>query len=230
MHHRKSLAAPIARIALVLVLLGGIVAIAAPAVSVPGIAVAKNGKGGNNGKGNEKKDEKKDDKPGKGNKDKDKDKGNKGNKGRGNDEEETTPIVIVQAPNTTPSAVTPTPTATAVPLANGQLRLLVRSCGATPVAGADWTSACTAPVPKTRFELTVLDGAFAGWHRNLQTGDDGTVDLAELPAGRYDLAPVVTSWCHAESDRVDPDGRLSIQGGQTTTVWVFTCTSLPAAS
>ena len=30
-------------------------------------------------------------------------------------------------------------------------------------------------------------------------------------------------WCHATSDRVDPEGNLQIEAGQRTTVWMFVC-------
>lgn len=247
MHCRKSLTGTFVCAALALALVASAVAVALPSVATQGLAFAKEGKGGNgpggsgksddeekdggddkdNGKGNDDKKEKKerDDKGGNGNDDT----GNDDNGGKGNAEDRT-PVVIVQAPDTTPIPVTPAPTGTAAPQANGTLAVVVRSCGGTPVAGADWTGSCTQPVTKARFELTALDGPFAGWHRDLESDDAGAADLGELPAGRYDLVPDGIRWCHAESDRVDADGKIAIVGGQTTTVWIFTCDPAPTGS
>jgi hypothetical protein len=229
MSARSKFAGLTARIALVCALLLAVSLVATDTVAIPGVAVAKNGKGGDSGKGPGKGEDKG---KGHGNDKPKKTPANKAHENKGKDgENEDQPVVIVQAPNTTPVAVTPAPTATVVAVAQvGKLVVNVRECGATPIAGNDWAAGCAAPVPNARFDLTARSGPLSGWSHGLTADAAGVATLAQLPPGLYDLNRVAGGWCHAESDRVDASGNVVIAGGQTSTVWIYVCASPPASS
>ena len=111
----------------------------------------------------------------------------------------------------------PSPTPTPLP-ATGTL--LVRSLLCTDIpadrAGYDWFGACE-PVA---YRLA-LAGA-QGTSTPERTAQAETV-FAELPPGRYDLAAMGFTWCHAVSDNVNPQSEVVIEPGARTTVWVFLC-------
>ena len=227
----KILTGAAVRVGLVLALLGAVAAVASPSMIPYGIALADDDNEKEKGKG----DDADDGNPGRGNdaKAEKEKKPKKEHEGKGNDdggEGDAAPVVIEQAPDTTPIVVTPAPTPTAAPREVGTLKVLVRACpGGTPQPVSDWTAACTAPAGGGRFELIALDGVVAGWHLDLEAPAEGDVDAPDLPTGRYGLEPDGTRWCHAESDRVDAEGWLAVVAGETTTVWIFTCVRTASA-
>jgi hypothetical protein len=143
--------------------------------------------------------------------------------GKGNDDDEDDDVTVVLVPDVTPPAEAPKATATPKLDATGALRIVVRDCVGHPADDADWEQVCTTALTQASFELEARDGAFAGWHRDLKVGADGTIELGQLPVGRYALEQDDDDWCRAESDRVDSKGELVIDGGETTTVWIFHC-------
>lgn len=165
---------------------------------------------------NKDKKEKKENKKKKDKKDKD--------RGRGKDDEE---VVVIVAPDVTPI---PAATASPQPEQRGSLRIVARTCPTRPADGAEWDVACALPVAKSEFELEALEGAFASWHRDIETDAAGEVTVDDLPVGRYDLEQTDDDWCRAESDRVDAEGRLVVEADQLTTVWIFNCPDPPAGS
>lgn len=218
-HH---LTRSLVRIALVLLVIGTVVAAAAPGIGgdQPVVAAKDKNDAGNAEKAKPDRKEKpekkeKKDKPGEDDSDHD--------RGYGNDDDDE--VVVIVAPNVTPVPAPVTPEATSTPdnAASGSLRIVVLACPGRPADTADWETICTEPVAQTGFELEARDGDFAGWHRDVSAGDTGDVTIQSLPAGRYGLEQLHDDWCRAESDRVDANGDLVIEPAQLTTVWIFNC-------
>jgi hypothetical protein len=184
------------------------------------------GNGGQTGQNGDQKKEKKDKEE---KKDKDGEDDDDHDRGRGNDDDDE---VVIVAPDVTPVPAPVTPEATATPDAatTGTLRVVSRDCATHPPDGADWKASCIAPTLKASFELEARDGPFKGWHRDLKIVDSGEYSLPELPSGRYALEQKDDDWCRAESDRVDANGELVVEGGQVTTVWIFHCPDVSLGS
>lgn len=236
MENKRRLLLGAVRICLALVLLGAAAAIVAPN-AVPGrVALADkggHGKGDKNDDDGGKKDKSKNAKHGKGNK---KEKSNNGNKGHGNNgkgkknKNDDEPVIVVVAPDVTPIPVTAVPTPTQAAEQSGSLRVVAMTCAVRPADGADWSASCTTPAQNARFDVTGVDGPMAGWHRTIDADSGGIATLDQLPPARYRLDQVRADWCHAESDRVDANGDLVVESGQTTTVWTFNCPPASAAA
>jgi hypothetical protein len=184
------------------------------------------GNGGQTGQNGDQKKEKKDKEE---KKDKDGEDDDDHDRGRGNDDDDE---VVIVAPDVTPVPAPVTPEATATPDAatTGTLRVVSRDCATHPPDGADWKASCIAPTLKASFELEARDGPFKGWHRDLKIVDSGEYSLPELPSGRYALEQKDDDWCRAESDRVDANGELVVEGSQVTTVWIFHCPDVSLGS
>jgi len=71
-------------------------------------------------------------------------------------------------------------------------------------------------------------GAGAAKHYTLDIPDDGMTVFSDLEPGLYHLELSDAKWCHAESDRVNSEGNLSITAGENTQVWIFVC-NVPAS-
>jgi hypothetical protein len=222
MQIKQSLILGIARACVLILLLGAVVRPVTPAFSAARVALADDDKGHGGEHGSEKDKGKADEKA-------NKDNGNKGKKEKkekkGDDED-----TVVVAPNVTPiPTAVALPSPTAVPNQTGTLRVVAMSCQTRPADGADWTAVCTTAVDGALFDLEGLDGPFAQWHRDLKADASGNATLDRLPAARYRLEQKNDDWCRAESNRVDADGDVVIEGGNTTTVWVFNCLDATAA-
>ena len=216
----------VARMTLILILLGSMAGLVVSHVVPAGAVLAGEGKDGKeNGKD-------KNDKSGKGKEDKGDEgnghgngKGNGNNRGEGGDEDDDDDVIVVVrdvTPIPLPTAApSPTPAPEAEPA--GALRVVAMGCADTPTEFADWEAACTRPVDGARFQLTGIDGPFEHWSRSLVAGVDGVAALDKLPPARYSLVQHNTDWCRAESDRVDNAGSVVIENGQITTVWIFNC-------
>jgi len=208
---------------MILVLVAVASVVAAPiSLSLNGadIALAKRGEDDHSNSGHGKGKGKKEDKATKAAKEEN---DNRGPGNNHNDHNANQPVIIVQAPQTTPIVVTATPEPTASVATSGALLVVIRDCMGTPPATVDWADACSVPIGSTRFELTALNGEFAGWTRALKSQADGTAPLLSIAAGRYELTRIDGGWCHAESDHVDADGKVVVIPLQTTTVWIFVC-------
>jgi hypothetical protein len=226
MMDKQSLILGLARACLVILLLGIVVRPVMPGFAAARIAVADDDKGhdDHSEQGGEQDKGKGHDKANKDNGNKGKDKKDKKDK-KGDDED-----TVVVAPNVTPIPATVLPSPTAVPEQTGTLRVVAMSCQTRPADGADWKAVCTTAVDGALFDLEGLDGPFAQWHRDLKADAAGTAALDRLPAARYQLVQLNDDWCRAESDRVDAAGDVVIEGGNTTTVWVFNCATTAVGS
>jgi hypothetical protein len=91
-----------------------------------------------------------------------------------------------------------------------------------PQPDYDWFGACTPAGTESTFRLTPPGGTGSD-DRTDATDEGGQAQFGNLEPGLYDLARVDKNWCHAESDNVDPDGKVVINAGERTTVWIFSC-------
>ncbi len=114
-----------------------------------------------------------------------------------------------------PSGQQPTPAPTSAPAPiTGTLMVRTLTCDDVPAdrAGYDWFGACE-PIA---YRLAPTGG------RPESTAEAETV-FGEVPPGRYDLAAMGFTWCHAVSDNVTAEGEVVIDPGTRTTVWIFLC-------
>jgi hypothetical protein len=98
-----------------------------------------------------------------------------------------------------------------------------RTCPiAEPQPGYDWFGQCTTPAVDMQFSLSPTSGA-GTLPVSLATNAQGRVRFGELSAGTYQLQPEGTTWCYAESDRVDENGNIMVESGLESHVWSFVC-------
>jgi len=93
---------------------------------------------------------------------------------------------------------------------------------AAPQPDYDWFGACTPAGTESTFRLTPPGGTGSD-DRTDATDESGQAQFGNLEPGLYDLARVDKNWCHAESDNVDQTGKVIINAGERTTVWIFSC-------
>jgi hypothetical protein len=122
--------------------------------------------------------------------------------------------VAADATATAPSAVTDS---------TGALLVQTYNCPiAAPQPDYDWFSACTPAGAESTFRLTPPGGTGSD-DRTDAADPTGQAQFGNLEPGLYDLTRVDKNWCHAESDNVDPNGKVIINAGERTTVWIFSC-------
>lgn len=121
----------------------------------------------------------------------------------------------------TPTPQPPQPTATPES-ATGTIEVRHRRC-ASGAGGDDydWHRQCTDGAAGLIFKLKPTD-ADSPWV-TVSTDATGTLRFDNLEPGRYRLILLEQNWCHAESDGVDENGDLVVEGNNITTVWAFTC-------
>jgi hypothetical protein len=128
----------------------------------------------------------------------------------------------------------PAPTATAVPTktapratpvaATGSVVVEVFDCSiATPAPEFDWFGSCKPAGAGVQFQIG-LPGAGPDELVVAATGATGQVRFERLEPAAYELLEVDGSWCHAESDSVEPSGEVLVRGDEIATVWIFHCT------
>ena len=109
------------------------------------------------------------------------------------------------------------------PADTGAIIAEARTC---PIAeaqpGYDWFGQCTDPAVDMQFTLagTSGDGSLPA---SLATNAQGRARFGDLAAGTYQLQPGGTTWCYAESDRVDDKGNILVESGLESHVWSFVC-------
>jgi hypothetical protein len=116
-----------------------------------------------------------------------------------------------------------TPEAASTP-ATGSLVVTLYSCPAPPTDASepDWFGTCQ-----------VMDSTLAPELVNVATGEDvtalgeatgaGQTTWGGIEPGTYDVSVADATWCHGESDKVDGESNLIVEGGATTSVWLFFC-------
>ena len=135
----------------------------------------------------------------------------------------TGPSLACEAPTSLASFGTPTPIPD-VPETSGSIVVQAFDCGeARPAAGDDWFAVCTEPAGARTFSVQPEGATANGAARIATTDDDGRAEFARLEPGNYELTERSGAWCHAESDRVDERGLLTVVAGERTTVWIFHC-------
>ena len=89
-------------------------------------------------------------------------------------------------------------------------------------ADYDWYGQCATDSAGTRYRLLRVD---TETRDGLVTSTDetGRARFLSLQPGTYELTQADGDWCHAQSDNVDADGALTVEAGERTTVWIFTC-------
>ena len=108
----------------------------------------------------------------------------------------------------------------------GVIVVRARRCDiASPApANYDWHSQCSQPSVGALFTLSPASGAHvqdAGASRI--SGPDGRAAFGPVTPGAYQLSQAGQMWCHAESDSVDAQGRVTVRPESRATVWIFDC-------
>jgi hypothetical protein len=93
----------------------------------------------------------------------------------------------------------------------------------TPSATFDWHGRCDPQGQGVRFRLSSWDGTTLTPITVGSTDSDGILRFTRLQPGIYDLQEVDATWCHAESDNVNGDGRVVVRAGERASVWIFNC-------
>lgn len=57
----------------------------------------------------------------------------------------------------------------------------------------------------------------------LEVNEQGRASFGGLPPGAYQLRPEGTTWCYAESNRVDEQGQVLVEAAAEAHVWSFVC-------
>jgi hypothetical protein len=140
-----------------------------------------------------------------------------------------TPKSIGLTPLPTSERLTVTPTATPKPEltdTTGAVLVETYTCAldaATATANPiDWFSVCERDASDFQFRLT-LDNATDATETTATPDDEGRARFGALAPGTYELVQDQQTWCHAESDGVNAEGKLIVQAGERVTVWVFAC-------
>jgi hypothetical protein len=125
----------------------------------------------------------------------------------------------------TPADDTPDGTATAT-MSTGEIVVMVYSCATVPADTAtfDWFGECTPASAPHDFVLELLSED-AGEPTSTQSDASGNARFHELEPGLYSLEMTDARWCHATSDNVNDNGKVIVEEGGRTTVWIFTCES-----
>jgi hypothetical protein len=134
------------------------------------------------------------------------------------------PGLICDAPAASESVqTTPEPTATPVPT-TGDVLVVAYTCTDVPAdtTGFDWFGACQPGGEVQQFMLAPTDAPDD--QQPLESNGEGEAAAGELAPGTYRLDPIDDPWCHANSDNVTPEGDVTVEAGQRTTVWTFHCT------
>jgi hypothetical protein len=92
----------------------------------------------------------------------------------------------------------------------------------------DWYGRCGAQGAGVRFSLAVWDGSASVPLTTGTTDGDGILRFTRVQPGVYDLTEVDATWCHAESDSVDAQGRVVVAAGARASVWIFDCVGAKA--
>jgi hypothetical protein len=143
--------------------------------------------------------------------------------------EQATPVPATATPSLQTPSTNAEPTQAASPspspdptVATGTIEIRALACSA-PMTDPkpDWFRSCPDAADGLQFRLMPVDSGASGL--TAITGDDGTVTFDNLAPGTYKLNLVDVDWCHAESNSVDANGNLVVDGETAVTVWVFTC-------
>jgi hypothetical protein len=94
---------------------------------------------------------------------------------------------------------------------------------AQPQEGYDWFGQCTTPATDMSFSLSSPSGGDGTLPGTAETNEQGRARFGELTPGAYLLQPAGTSWCYAESDRVDANGNVLVEAGLESHLWSFVC-------
>jgi hypothetical protein len=110
----------------------------------------------------------------------------------------------------------------------GVIVVRARRCDVASPAPAnyDWHGQCSQPSAGALFTLSPASGAHvqdAGASRI--SGPDGRAAFGPVTPGAYQLSQAGQMWCHAESDSVDAQGRVTVRPESRATVWIFDCAS-----
>ena len=106
----------------------------------------------------------------------------------------------------------------------GAITVYKYACPVTvPAATFDWYGRCDPQGQGVRFSLAAWDGARFVPVTIGATDGDGILRFTRLQPGTYDLKEVDATWCHAESDSVDAQGRVVVAAGERSSVWIFNC-------
>lgn len=120
---------------------------------------------------------------------------------------------------------TPAAPATAT-VSTGELVVMVYGCATIPTDSAtfDWFGECDPASEPHNFVLELLH-EHAGPPTTTDSDGSGNARFGELEPGLYSLEMTDVGWCHATSDNVNDNGKVIVEAGGRTTVWIFTCES-----
>jgi hypothetical protein len=119
----------------------------------------------------------------------------------------------------------PDGTATATDM-TGEVVIEVYRCATDPVDSAtfDWFGECDLASNSHQFTLQPLSDP-AGDPMTTASDGSGHASFDALAPGLYNLELTGVNWCHATSNNVDAEGKVIVEEGERTTVWIFTCES-----
>jgi hypothetical protein len=126
------------------------------------------------------------------------------------------PGLICDAPAGTSAQATVEPT-------TGDVLVVAYTCTDVPADTStfDWFGACQPGGEVRQFMLAPTDAPDD--QQPLETNGEGEAATGELAPGTYSLEHMDDPWCHANSDNVTPEGHVTVEAGQRTTVWTFHC-------
>jgi hypothetical protein len=106
----------------------------------------------------------------------------------------------------------------------GGLVVMVYSCASLPAdtENFDWFGECD-PASDTHNLVLELLSENAGTPVTTESNQSGNASFDALEPGLYSLEMTDVGWCHATSDNVNANGKVIIEEGERTTVWIFTC-------
>jgi hypothetical protein len=106
----------------------------------------------------------------------------------------------------------------------GAITVYKYACPVTvPPARFDWYGRCDPQGQGVQFSLSVWDGSRSLPVVTGATDGDGILRFTRLQPGTYNLQEVDATWCHAESDNVNGQGRVVVAAGERASVWIFNC-------
>ncbi len=94
-----------------------------------------------------------------------------------------------------------------------------------PAKGYDWENECSRSETQVTFSLDIYNQEMSEFEPlvDVQANPDGLVRFPDLRPGTYKLDEIDAKWCFAQSNSVNADGNVVVQGGKLSEVWVYNC-------